>query len=204
MQNEALGTEGAPYRSEAMERLVAARMAELKADGKPADRLRVLGELVRVGRVATGDPAGRPSATAGTSFGTARAVKLADEQGGSRGPQPRPDLGAEGVPYASAAAEELISYRRRKLAERRQPADRRTAIGQLGAEGNLRTLEEVSGDNKYLAASHPLAGPVVHVETAAERRRREVLAEAKRIAEERGVPLSVVMNEFVNRGKVKL
>jgi len=202
-QNEALGTQGVPYNSVAAEQLVAARLAELGADGKPATRLRALGELVREGRVATSDPAGRPSTEAGMSPGTARAIKLA-EQGGSREPQHRTDLGLDGVPYASAAAEDLISYRMRKLAERRQPADRREAINRLAQEGNLRTLEEVSGDNKYLAASHPLAGPVVHVETAAERRRREVLAEAKRIAEERGVPLSVVMNEFVNRGKVKL
>jgi len=81
-----LGAEGVPYNSAAAEQLVAARLAELGADGKPADRLRVLGELVREGRVATSDPAGRPSTEAGMSPGTARAIKLA-EQGGSREPQ---------------------------------------------------------------------------------------------------------------------
>ncbi len=202
-EGQELGARGVPYNSVAAEQLVAARLAELGADGKPATRLRALGELVREGRVATSDPAGRPSTEAGMSPGTARAIKLA-EQGGSREPQHRTDLGLDGVPYGSEAGEALISYRMRKLAERRQPADRRTAINRLAQEGNLRTLEEVSGDNKYLAASHPLAGPVVHAETAAERKRREVYEEAKRLAKERGVPLSVVMAAFVQQGKVKL
>jgi hypothetical protein len=205
-EGQELGARGVPYNSVAAEQLVAARLAELGADGKPATRLRALGELVREGRVATSDPAGRPSTEAGMSPGTARAIKLAElaEQGGRREPQHRTDLGLDGVPYGSEAGEALISYRMRKLAERRQPADRRTAINRLAQEGNLRTLEEVSGDNKYLAASHPLAGPVVHVETEAERRKREVYEEAKRVGALRGVPLSVVMNEFVRKGKVKL
>ncbi len=185
-EGQELGARGAPYNSAAAEQLVAARLAELGADGQPADRLRVLGELVREGRVATSDPAGRPST------------------GGSREPQHRTALGLDGVPYGSEAGEDLISCCMRKLAERRQPADRREAINRLAQEGNLRTLEEASGDNKYLAASHPLAGPDVHAETAAERKRREVYEEAKRLAKERGVPLSVVMAAFVQQGKVKL
>jgi hypothetical protein len=166
----------------------------------------VLGELVREGRVETGDPEGRPSATAGMSLGAARAIKLADARGGSREPQRRPDLGLEGVPYGSEAAEDLISYRMRKLAERRQPADRRTAIGLLVDEGKLKTGGEVTGtgDDRYLAASHPLGGATPHVESAAEKKRREVYEEAKAVAEQTGVDISEVMRAFVRRGKVRL
>ena len=53
-----LGTTGVPYRSEAMERLVAERMQQLSDSGRPADRMSVITELVNSGRVKTEGPGG--------------------------------------------------------------------------------------------------------------------------------------------------
>jgi len=57
-QNTTLGTQGVPYRSEAMEALVAERMQQLRASGRPADRMSVITELVDSGKVKTEGPGG--------------------------------------------------------------------------------------------------------------------------------------------------
>jgi hypothetical protein len=51
-QNTTLGTQGVPYRSEAAEELIAERMRQLSASGRPADRMGVVCELATKGEVA--------------------------------------------------------------------------------------------------------------------------------------------------------
>jgi hypothetical protein len=47
-----LGTQGVPYRSEAAEELIAERMRQLSASGRPADRMGVVAELATKGELA--------------------------------------------------------------------------------------------------------------------------------------------------------
>lgn len=65
----------------------------------------------------------------------------------------RTTLGHQGLPYGTPAAEEMISDRMKKLAEKGQPADRQVAVEQLAAEGELRTLGEATTRSVSLAES---------------------------------------------------
>jgi hypothetical protein len=105
------------------------------------------------------------------------------------------ELGARGLSYGTPAAEEMISERMDK-----RRIDRREAVGQLAAEGNLRTLGEVSRQSVSLAEASGARGEV----SAEERRAQTFYEHAKAEASERGVPLSTVMNEKANKGEVKL
>jgi hypothetical protein len=106
-------------------------------------------------------------------------------------------LGEAGLPYGTPAAEEMISDRMRRLEDKGQPADRNTAMEQLAAEGNLRTLGEATTRSVSLAE----AGREVSAE---DRQARDWLTRAKEEAAERGVSLSTVMNERVLKGQVQL
>jgi hypothetical protein len=106
-------------------------------------------------------------------------------------------LGTRGLPYGTKAAEEMIAERTRKLEGRGYPDARSAAIGQLAAEGNLKTEGEVTRQSVSLAE----AGREVSAE---ERLARDWLARAKEEAAERGVSLSEVMNEKVLKGEVSL
>jgi hypothetical protein len=54
--NPTLGTTGVPYRSEAAEELIAERMRQLSASGRPAERMGVIGELVNKGEIQSAVP----------------------------------------------------------------------------------------------------------------------------------------------------
>src|SRR5215212_5446305 len=113
----------------------------------------------------------------------------------------RTKLGDAGLSYGSAAAEEMIKCRMRKLAESGYCTEgeaRSVAVGQLAQEGNLRTQETVSGEKRYLGEVRQ-AGP-----SAEDKQAQGFLAAAKAEASERGVSLSTVMNERVIKGEVKL
>jgi hypothetical protein len=111
-------------------------------------------------------------------------------------------LGAAGLSYGTPAAEEMISDRMRKLAEKGQPASeaRRLAVGQLTAEGNLRTLGPVTRQGAYLGEASEARREL----SAAARRGQTLLDGAKREAAERGVSLSTVMNEKALKGEVQV
>ena len=109
----------------------------------------------------------------------------------------RTTLGHQGLPYGTPAAEEMISDRMKKLAEKGLPADRQVAVGQLAAEGDLKTMGEATTRRVSLSE-------VGREESAEERQARDWLARAKEEAAERGVSLSVVMNEKAMRGAVSL
>ena len=110
----------------------------------------------------------------------------------------RTTLGHQGLPYGTPAAEEMISDRMKKLAEKGQPADRQVAVEQLAAEGELRTLGEATTRSVSLAEASGAGREV----SAEERQARDWLARAKEEAAERGVSLSVVMNEKAMRREV--
>ena len=101
-------------------------------------------------------------------------------------------LGEAGLPYGTPVAEEMISERMAK-----RGIDRREAVGQLAAEGNLKTKGEAITRSVSLAE----AGREVSAE---DRQARDWLARAKEEAAERGVSLSEIMNEKVLKGEVKL
>jgi hypothetical protein len=52
--NTELGTTGVPYRSEQAEELIAERMKQLSASGRPAERMDVIAELANEGKIQTG------------------------------------------------------------------------------------------------------------------------------------------------------
>jgi hypothetical protein len=111
------------------------------------------------------------------------------------------ELGARGLSYGTPAAEEMIAARMRKLAESGYCTEgeaRSVAVGQLAQEGNLKTEETVSGEKRYLGEVRQ-AGP-----SAEDKQAQGFLAAAKAEAAERGVSLSMVMNERAVRGEVKL
>jgi len=62
----------------------------------------------------------------------------------------RTTLVQQRLPYGSKAAEEMIAERTRKLEARGYPDAERAAIGQLAAEGNLKTEREVTAHDRYL------------------------------------------------------
>jgi hypothetical protein len=62
-------------------------------------------------------------------------------------------LGTTGLSYGTPAAEEMIRGRIKKLEGRGYPDGRSAAIGQLAAEGNLRTEREVGAQDRYLGES---------------------------------------------------
>jgi hypothetical protein len=106
-------------------------------------------------------------------------------------------LGTTGLSYGTKAAEEMISERTRKLEGRGYPDARSAAIGQLAAEGNLKTEGEPITRSVSLAEARR--------EVSAEgRQARTWLARAQEEAAERGVSLSTVMNEKAMKGQVKL
>jgi hypothetical protein len=107
-------------------------------------------------------------------------------------------LGEAGLSYGTPAAEEMIAERTRKLEGRGYPDARSAAIGQLAAEGNLKTMGEVTRQSVSLAEAR--RGEV----SAEDRRARDWHARAKEEAAERGVSLSEIMNEKVLKGEVKL
>jgi hypothetical protein len=60
--NTTLGTQGVPYRSEAAEELIAERMRQLSASGRPADRIGVIRELATKGEIQTMVPGAQTEA----------------------------------------------------------------------------------------------------------------------------------------------
>ena len=111
-------------------------------------------------------------------------------------------LSTTGLSYGTQAAEEMIAERTRKLEARGYPDAERAAIGQLAAEGNLRTEREVSAQDIYL-------GDPARRELAAEKRQQarrgqDDLDAAKREAKRRGITLGEVMNERAMSGEVRL
>jgi hypothetical protein len=112
----------------------------------------------------------------------------------------RTTLGQQGLPYCTKAAAEMISDRMKKLAERGQPADRNTAVGQLATEGNLKTAGEATTRSVSLAEASEARREV----SAEERQARDWLARAKEEAAEREITLGEVMNEKVMKGEVRL
>jgi hypothetical protein len=106
-------------------------------------------------------------------------------------------LGEAGLPYGTKAAEEMIAGRMRRLEDKGQPADRNTAIGQLAAEGNLKTMGEATTQSVSLGE----AGREVSTE---DRQAQGWLARAKEEAKQRGITLGEVMNERVMSGEVRL
>ena len=101
-------------------------------------------------------------------------------------------LGATGLLYGTPVAEEMIHERMAK-----RGIDRHVAVGQLAASGDLKTMGEATTRSVSLAE----AG---REESAEERQARDWLARAKEEAAERGVSLSVVMNEKAMRREVRL
>jgi hypothetical protein len=97
----------------------------------------------------------------------------------------RTTLGRQGLPYGSKAAEQMISERMDK-----RGIDRHEAVGQLAAEGNLKTLSEITRSSDE--ASEEV------------REAQDWLDDAKAEAEARGIALSELMNERVIKGEVKL
>jgi hypothetical protein len=106
-------------------------------------------------------------------------------------------LGESGLSYGTEAAEEMIADRMRKLEGKGYPDARSAAIGQLAAEGNLKTQETVSGEKRYL-------GEAARKESVEDRQARIWLDRAKAEAAERRVSLGEIMNEKVMKGEVKL
>jgi|SRR5215211_7390485 len=104
-------------------------------------------------------------------------------------------LGHQGLLYGTPAAEEMITERMRRLGE-----ERHVAVGQLAASGDLKTLGEATTRSVSLAEASGAGREV----SAEERQARDWLARAKEEAAERGVSLSVVMNEKAMRGEVLL
>ena len=107
----------------------------------------------------------------------------------------RTTLGHQGLPYGTPAAEEMI---RERMAKR--GIDRPVAVGQLAASGDLKTMGEATTRSVSLAEASGAGREV----SAEERQARDWLARAKEEAAERGVSLSVVMNEKAMRGAVSL
>jgi hypothetical protein len=60
-------------------------------------------------------------------------------------------LGAAGLSYGTEAAEEMLAERTRKLEGKGYPDARSAAIGQLAAEGNLKTVGEAATRSVSLA-----------------------------------------------------
>jgi hypothetical protein len=104
----------------------------------------------------------------------------------------RTTLGHQGLPYGTKAAEEMISERMDK-----RRIDRREAVGQLAAEGNLKTVGEAITRSVSLAD----AGREVSTE---DRQAQGLLARAKEEAKQRGITLGEVMNERAMSGEVRL
>jgi hypothetical protein len=104
----------------------------------------------------------------------------------------RTTLGRQGLPYGSKVAEQMISERMDK-----RGIDRREAVGQLAAEGNLKTEGEAITRSGSLAEAR-------RERSTEDRRARDWLARAKEEAAERGVSLSEIMNEKALKGEVKL
>jgi len=108
------------------------------------------------------------------------------------------EVGARGLSYGTATAEEMISnYMERKGASRRE------AINSLAAEGSLRTLSEVQQPQPR--------GEVSLAEKQAQSEQAGIRAEAKRIVKESGGKVSyqdalrVAKNrEALRGGKVKV
>jgi DNA-binding protein len=106
-------------------------------------------------------------------------------------------LGAAGLSYGTPAAEEMIRDRTRKLEGKGYPDARSAAIGQLAAEGNLKTEGEAITRSVSLAEA-------ARKESVEDRQARIWLDRAKEEAAERRVSLSEIMNEKVMKGEVKL
>jgi len=106
-------------------------------------------------------------------------------------------LGAAGLSYGTPAAEEMIRDRTRKLEGKGYPDARSAAIGQLAAEGNLKTEGEAITRSVSLAEA-------ARKESVEDRQARSWLDRAKEEAAERRVSLSEIMNEKVMKGEVKL
>jgi hypothetical protein len=109
-------------------------------------------------------------------------------------------LGESGLSYGTPAAEEMIKCRMRSLTESGYCTEgeaRSVAVGQLAQEGNLKTQETVSGEERYLAEA-------ARKESLEDRQARIWLDRAKEEAAERRVSLSEIMDEKVMKGEVKL
>ena len=119
--------------------------------------------------------------------------------------EPTNTPGTRGLEYGTKVAVEMIADRVRQLEDKGtvgMPTDRRAAINQLVQEGNLKTLGEVSNTDRYL-------GDPARRETKAGQRRQaqqgqDQLKRDRAEAKERGISLSVLMNERAMKGEVKL
>jgi hypothetical protein len=109
----------------------------------------------------------------------------------------RTEIGESGLSYGTEAAEEMIRDRTRKLEGKGHPDARSAAIGQLAAEGNLKTVGEAITRSVSLAEA-------ARKESVEDRQARIWLDRAKEEAAKRGVSLSEIMDEKVLKGEVKL